>query len=122
MYIFEWKSHLVPRIGACHGLEIPFVFGNFDCPIGELAGLLRAPEALMSEMQTAWANFARTGTPNSTESVEWPPYDLEDRFTMVFDETTRAVSDPYGETRLFWANQHNLKRSLESDHEKERRS
>ena len=104
MYIFGWKSHLVPQIGACHGLEIPFVFGNFDCPIGELAGMLREPEVLMSEMQTAWANFARTGTPNSTGLVEWPPYDLEDRFTMVFDETTSVVSDPYGETRLFWAN------------------
>jgi|TARA_B110001454_G_scaffold215551_1_gene237203 para-nitrobenzyl esterase len=105
MYIFGWKSHLVPQIGACHGLEIPFIFGNFDCPIGELAGMLREPEALMSEMQTAWANFARTGTPNSTGSVEWPPYDLEDRFTIVFDETTSVVSDPYGETRLFWAHQ-----------------
>jgi para-nitrobenzyl esterase len=108
MYIFEWKSHLVPQIGACHGLEIPFIFGNFDCPIGELAGILREPAELMSQMQTAWADFARTGTPNSAGSNEWPPYDLESRFTMIFDETSNVVSDPYGETRLFWAERYKL--------------
>jgi para-nitrobenzyl esterase len=98
----------VPQIGACHGLEIPFIFGNFDCPIGELAGILREPAELMSQMQTAWADFARTGTPNSAGSNEWPPYDLESRFTMIFDETSNVVSDPYGETRLFWAERYKL--------------
>ena len=106
MYIFAWKSHLLPQIGACHGLEIPFIFGNFDCPIGELAGILREPEELMAEMQTAWANFARTGEPNAAGEIEWPAYELEDRFTMIFDETSTVVSDPYGETRRFWAEQY----------------
>ena len=108
MYILEWKSHLLPQVGACHGLEIPFIFGNFDCPIGELAGILREPAELMSDMQTAWADFARTGTPNLTGSAEWPPYDLEDRFTMIFDENSKVVSDPYGDTRLFWAHQYEI--------------
>ena len=106
MYIFEWKSHLLPQIGACHGLEIPFIFGNFDCPIGELAGMLREPDNLSFVMQTAWANFAHTGTPSATGINEWPAYEIENRFTMMFDETSDVVSDPYGETRQFWAEQH----------------
>ncbi len=49
----------------------------------------------------AWIAFAHTGDP-STARLPWRAYDLEKRTTMLFDETSRAASDPFRDTRMFW--------------------
>ncbi len=64
-YEFGWRSTAFGgRLGACHGLELPFVFGTLDAATGPdaLAGE-DPPRALSAEMQTAWTAFAHTGDP-----------------------------------------------------------
>ena len=53
------------------------------------------PEAehLSKLMAHAWAAFARTGNP-STEELEWPAFNPQERLVMDFDEQTRVLKDP----------------------------
>lgn len=67
-YQFDWCPPGSP-FGACHCIELPFVFGNLpawrDAPM--LAG--SAPSALVDIVQTAWISFVRNGDPG------WPAYE-----------------------------------------------
>ncbi len=39
VYLFTWPSPMFEgALGACHALELPFVFGTFDAGLGQLAG------------------------------------------------------------------------------------
>jgi para-nitrobenzyl esterase len=66
-YQFDWCPAGSP-FGACHCIELPFVFGNpsawRDAPM--LAG--GVPEKLVDTVQTAWISFVRDGNPG------WPVY------------------------------------------------
>src|SRR5581483_5908347 len=95
-YLFTWSSPS-PGIGACHGLELPFVFGTLDSPGADaFAGSGPAAEALATTIQDAWLSFARTGDPG------WPAYDPSTRATMLLGETAKVVEDPMGAERLAW--------------------
>ena len=71
-YEFNWQSPALGGIlGACHGMEIGFIFGHYDdsfCGSGKKADLLSR------QMQQAWAAFARHGRPSSPAMGEWPEY------------------------------------------------
>lgn len=64
-YCFTWGG---PEVGACHGIDIPFPFGNFGDGWAAFVGLDDDGRALSAAMRTAWAGFARTGDPG------WAPY------------------------------------------------
>jgi hypothetical protein len=53
---------------------------------------------MASVASAAWAAFAHTGDP-STPALPWPAYDLDRRTTILFDEQSRAESDPFRDTR-----------------------
>ena len=63
-YRFDWPSPAFEgRLGAAHGVELPFVFGNFGSAAArELAGPA-PPVELSRRMQQAWVRFAQTGDP-----------------------------------------------------------
>jgi len=90
-YLFEWGSPAMGGwLGACHGLEIAFVFGNQGR--GDLAAFTGAgddADALAAAMMDAWLTFARTGNP-STADLAWPEYDPETRPTMVLGTPARV--------------------------------
>lgn len=93
LYEFAWRTP-VHDLGACHALEIGFVFGNLRR--GGLAGN-DPPRSLSTRMHRAWVDFAATGDPG------WPAYDLESRPVMVFDgDGARVVHDPRGDERRLW--------------------
>jgi para-nitrobenzyl esterase len=60
-YLFRWKSPAAGGIlGACHVLEIGFVFGNYNAAFnGMRGGVLPAPE---SRVAGAWGNGRRIAT------------------------------------------------------------
>jgi para-nitrobenzyl esterase len=68
-YLFNWKSPaLRGRLGACHALEIGFVFGNYEksfCGTGPDA------DALSRKIQDAWTTFAYTGDPSCKSLTTW---------------------------------------------------
>ncbi|MFF0852804.1 carboxylesterase/lipase family protein [Streptomyces sp. NPDC003280] len=62
LYEFAWPS-LLPGLGACHALELGFVFGTGEVPESvKLAGA-GAPQELCDAMHSAWVRFAATGDP-----------------------------------------------------------
>jgi para-nitrobenzyl esterase len=100
VYLFGWGSPAMGGwLGACHGLEIAFVFGNQGR--GELAAFTGSgpkADALAERMMDAWLAFVRTGDP-STPELPWPPHDPATRPTMVFDVTSGLRHAPRDEER-----------------------
>ncbi|HEY9218855.1 MAG TPA: carboxylesterase family protein, partial [Phenylobacterium sp.] len=98
LYLF---THTSPArrgaLGACHALEMPFVFGTTGAPTQDrFCGTGPDVERLSREMHDAWAAFARTGNPGA----HWPAFDGETRQTMVFDTARSGPQrDPFGEER-----------------------
>jgi len=107
-YLFAWKSPAAGGIfGACHALEIGFVFGNLDESFGG-----SGPEAdkLSKEMQDAWVSFARTGNPSCKSLGAWPQYS-DGRASMILDRNSRVERAAYEEERKVWEILHELKYS-----------
>jgi para-nitrobenzyl esterase len=80
-YRFDWNheptflgTDLAKLLGAAHGLEIPFVHGDFEGQNGALLGGANNPErdALSQKMMDHWGSLARDGKPGA----EWTPYDV----------------------------------------------
>ena len=97
LYQWAWRSPgMDGAIGAAHCIDIPFAFDNLDAPGGERALGTRPPQDLADKVHRAWVNFVTGGDPG------WPPYTLEERSTMVFDEESRVVDDPLRIERALW--------------------
>jgi para-nitrobenzyl esterase len=101
MYEFAWPAPAFGgALGACHALEIPFVFDTLDLGPRQMLGALLGPEPpheLAKEIHGAWVRFARTGEPG------WPPYELEERATIRFGTPSEVVEDPRAAERAIWA-------------------
>lgn len=103
MYLFDWCGiGMDGAIGACHALEIPFVFGTLDSGLGRLAGTGPDAESLAEAMQDAWTSFARHGDP-STAGFDWPRYDAERRATAALGPTVEVRDAPLDAERAAWA-------------------
>jgi len=98
-YLFTWKSPVMGGImGACHALEIGFVFGGYDdmfCGSGPDA------DKLSECIQEAWIAFARTGDPSCKAIGKWNPYG-DRRMTMILDKDCHVEEAPYEEERRAW--------------------
>ena len=100
VYLFTHESPAMHgSLGACHALELPFVFGTLGAPTQDrFAGSGPEVERLSAAMMDAWLSFARTGRPASEDLPAWPPYDIS-RPTMIFDKPSRIEHDPFGDER-----------------------
>jgi carboxylesterase type B len=97
MYEFAWRSpQFDRRLGACHGLEMPFVFDNLDKEGFEGPAGTNPPQQIAEAMHSAWVAFATSSNPC------WPQYDLKRRATMRFDATSQPMDDPRSAERLLW--------------------
>ncbi len=103
-YILTWPSPMFEgAIGACHGLEIPFIFGTFDVPpMDDFTGKGPEVEAFSEKMMDAWIAFARTGNPNHEGIPEWAPYNVNTRTTMFFGKEVKTVDTPFDKERAAW--------------------
>jgi len=100
-YLFTWKSPAQNgALGACHALDIGFVFGILD---DQFFGAGPAAEKLSEKMQAAWLAFAKTGNPSCEGLGSWKPYG-EKRTTMILGEECYLEEDPMGEERKAWDN------------------
>lgn len=101
MYEFAWPSPAFEgRLGACHAMELPFVFDTIDRGRDQMMGGALGddpPQQLADAMHAAWVRFARDGDPG------WPRYDLTRRATMRFDTRLSVVEDAYARERELWA-------------------
>jgi len=99
VYLFTWTSPLMGGIlGACHALELGFVFGTYD---PNFSGSGPEADALASNIQDAWLAFARTGDPSCQSLGKWPQYG-DSRETMLLGREFKVVAAPYDEERRAW--------------------
>nr|WP_296778159.1 carboxylesterase/lipase family protein [Rhodococcus sp. (in: high G+C Gram-positive bacteria)] len=86
------------RLGAMHGTEVPYVFGNFGVvpkdPTFKLGGRKTAVE-VGERVRRRWVDFAHGREP-------WTGYDEESRTTLLIDKHDREVDDPDRELRRAW--------------------
>ena len=100
LYELAWEAPGAGGLlGACHGLDLPLLFGTFGDSLGPL---LYGPEpsaeayAAAARLRATWTTFAATGDPG------WPAYDPERRATQVFDSVTTVAAYPEERSRLLW--------------------
>ncbi|MFD2473486.1 carboxylesterase/lipase family protein [Amycolatopsis silviterrae] len=98
-YEFAWRSPAFEgRLGACHGLELPFVFGN----VGRVDyGALGIPDddsvrELAERMHASWVAFARDGDPG------WPRYTPENPVVQRIDTEWTTTTTADGPERALW--------------------
>lgn len=98
LYELTWPAPgMGGMLGACHGLDVPLVFGNLT--VGQPAMLIGEPtaeaEAVSRQMRRAWAAFAASGDPG------WPSFDTG--ATRLFDADPSVVPYPEQFSRNIWA-------------------
>jgi para-nitrobenzyl esterase len=89
-YEFDWRSPAFGgRLGACHGLELPFVFDTLATCTGVqgIAGT-EPPQALADRMHGLWTRFARDG------SLPWPEYSAGERQVYSIQDGAAAPDAP----------------------------
>jgi para-nitrobenzyl esterase len=97
MYEVAWRTPLAELGGACHALELPFVFDTLaERGAQELTGP-NPPRALADGMHAAWVAFATHGDPG------WRAYDTASRAVMSLNQPTSALlEDPRADERALW--------------------
>ncbi|WKU43165.1 carboxylesterase family protein [Streptomyces sp. VNUA116] len=100
VYELTWPAPgMGGALGACHGLDVPLVFGNLDrgqpaMLIGE--GPAPEAEALSARMRADWTAFAAHGDPG------WPAYDTGQRLVQLYDTRPAVTAYPEEASRLIW--------------------
>jgi para-nitrobenzyl esterase len=103
-YLFTWRPPAMRRtLGACHAIDIPFVFGLSHLPVARpFAGFTSPATRLSRRMQHAWIDFARTGRPGHGRLPDWDEYRIESRATMIFGRDCYVADAPLEPERLLW--------------------
>ncbi|WP_394618089.1 carboxylesterase/lipase family protein [Lentzea sp. JNUCC 0626] len=96
-HVYEVTFAPTEMFRACHGLDVPLVFGNLDrggtaAVLGEVTPVV---EEVSARMRTAWSGFAIDGDP-------WPAYGPSNRLTRVFGERDEVVAYPEEVSRQIW--------------------
>jgi para-nitrobenzyl esterase len=104
MYLFSWESPgFGGLLGACHAIDIPFVFDCTDLPgADKFSGSGPEAKALAARTMDAWLAFARSGSPAHADLPAWPRYETGRRATMEFGPTCRLLEDPGADERKAW--------------------
>lgn len=92
-YEFGWPTPVM-GLGACHALELGFVFdtlGSGAAMAGETA-----PQHVADAMHRAWVGFARDGDPG------WAPWTPEVPGVMTFDEQSEVMVGPRADELALW--------------------
>ena len=90
VYTYFWTMPGEDKtIGACHAVELAYVFQNPQVTIFNGSAY---DQALADAVQEMWIRFARTGDP-STDHITWEPYNSQTRRTMILGENIHMESD-----------------------------
>jgi para-nitrobenzyl esterase len=104
MYRFAYPSTAFGGVlGACHAIDVPFVFANLDkrgveLLVGEIDDDARRLSNLCAR---AWTSAAAHASPEH-EDLAWPAYDLQRRATCELDRTPLVHEDPDAPLRNLW--------------------
>lgn len=93
VYEFAWQTP-VAGLGACHALELPFVFDTLDSGSAMVGG--EAPQELAEVMHRAWVDFARGGDPG------WPAWTPGEPTVMTFGDPSHVTAWPRQDELALW--------------------
>jgi para-nitrobenzyl esterase len=100
VYEFDWRSpkrvYGQTQLGACHALELGFVFHTLETSISMTGE--SPPHELAAKMHAAWVDFIKSGDPG------WQRFDTTDRPVQTFAKADdiEIVEDPRPTTRVLW--------------------
>lgn len=85
-YSFRWRTPVADGVlGACHSLDLPFVFDCLDLPgLDSFVGSA-PPRRLAEEMGKHWAAFARAGDPGGNWLPVTNPGTDKNKETIILD-------------------------------------
>ncbi|HEY6132194.1 MAG TPA: carboxylesterase family protein, partial [Halioglobus sp.] len=101
----NWLVDFSTLLGAAHGLEVAFIFDNFEEGI-VVPGLydkdnIAGRDLLAAQMRSYWSEFARTGAPGRGRNgllPQWQPWNSGGPNLMLLDTTSdgglRMVKEP----------------------------
>ena len=86
-------------LGACHALDLPFLFDDLAYPsfLGDAP-----PQAVADDLHGACVRFIADGDPNGGRLPQWPGYDERTRAVMTYDLEPTLLADPRRDERLAW--------------------
>jgi para-nitrobenzyl esterase len=84
------------NFGACHAVEIPFVFSNIGLEQSKPLIGDTPSQAVADTAHAVWVAFATSGNPG------WAPYTRASRTTGVITDKVAVVDDPDGDERATW--------------------
>jgi len=87
LFRFDWSA-AGSGLGACHCIDLPFVFGTFDAfqDAPMLVGADRtAMEDLSRVMRSAIGRFVRIGSPSGSDLPSWPALTAERPVLIAFN-------------------------------------
>ncbi|HEX4818928.1 MAG TPA: carboxylesterase family protein [Acidimicrobiales bacterium] len=104
-YLFSYASTAFGgALGACHAVDVPFVFDNLDRRgVQALLGdFTDETHRLAAATAGAWVATARSGAPSHDKLPEWPRYSPSARAVMELGVTQRVLDDPGSAERQLW--------------------
>ncbi|MFF0342106.1 carboxylesterase/lipase family protein [Kribbella sp. NPDC004875] len=97
LYEFGWRSPACGgTLGACHALELAFVFDNLDDPTAAAMLGSAPPQHLADLVHRTWVTFARTGNPG------WAPYTPDNRLSRHFATASGTTTNDRPDERTVW--------------------
>ena len=96
LYDFTWQG---PTLGAAHGIDVPFTFGNATSRFA--TRFLGSPPPsgfadLSGRLRTAWTSFASTGDPG------WPRFTPDQPTTRLWNLPPADTAYPLEASRQIW--------------------
>jgi hypothetical protein len=95
---YGWRSQVATNdeqvdVGACHSLDLPFVWTTPDLADSQKFTDPNPPQGLAETLHQTWADFAKG------QEVPWPAYDTDTRQIMSYahnsdDTAHQGVQDP----------------------------
>ena len=103
MYRFDRPSPARDgRLGACHSLDIPYVWGTHGLSaMRRFCGADDGVARLSARMMACWLAFARGGEP-AVDDLAWPTYSVDERATLLFDDEPQVANAPFDASRRLW--------------------
>jgi len=95
----HYVENLGKDLGAYHGAELAYVFGNFVPREWAWTATDRDFAGIVSRY---WVNFAATGDPNGPGLPEWPVFDPKTNSVLYFDKTIERGPIPNQKYYAFW--------------------
>lgn len=88
LYIHRYENDpTLNALRAFHTADVPFVFGDPQFIFGGPYTPSPSEVTFAGQMMGYWSRFAKTGDPNGSGAVQWPPYDAGTDAMLQLDDT-----------------------------------